>query len=295
MTIRQVTTLGDMRAECAQWRREGLRIALVPTMGNLHAGHVELVHQALQWAPRVIVSLFVNPMQFGPAEDYASYPRTLDADLDKLNAAGVQVVFTPNVAEMYTREAWEATRIEVPGISDILCGAYRPGHFAGVATVVAKLFNITAPDIAFFGEKDFQQLLIIKQMVRELAMPVEIHSVPTVREPSGLALSSRNGFLTSKERELAPSLYRTLAGIRSRIIAGDRNYSELEAEAQKKLQLMGFDPQYVSVRRARDLGVPIDATDCELVVLAAAYLGKTRLIDNVPVDNVPVENLPVRP
>lgn len=290
-----ITTLVDMRAESALWRRDDQRIALVPTMGNLHAGHVELVRQALQWAPRVIVSIFVNPMQFGPAEDYANYPRTLDADLNKLTASGAHAVFTPNVAEMVTREAWETTRIEVPGLSNILCGAYRPGHFVGVATVVAKLFNITAPDLAFFGEKDFQQLLVIKRMVRELAMPVEIHGVPTVREPSGLALSSRNGFLTPKERELAPLLYQTLAGIRSRIMAGERNFSELEADAQKKLQLAGFDPQYVSVRRARDLGVPVDAADVELVVLAAAYLGKTRLIDNVPVDNATVENVPVRP
>lgn len=298
--MRQITTLVDMRAESTRWHRDDLRIALVPTMGNLHAGHVELVRQALQWVPRVIVSIFVNPMQFGPAEDYASYPRTLDADLNKLTAAGVHVVFTPNVAEMVAREACETTRIEVPGLSNILCGAYRPGHFAGVATVVAKLFNITAPDLAFFGEKDFQQLLVVKRMVQELAMPVEIHGVPTVREPSGLALSSRNGFLTPKERELAPMLYRTLAGIRSRIMAGERNFSELETDAQKKLQLAGFNPQYVSVRRARDLGVPVSAEDSGLVVLAAAYLGKTRLIDNVPVDNVSgdnatVENVPVRP
>lgn len=278
-----INSIAEMRAESAQWRQSGQRIALVPTMGNLHAGHIELVRVALQSASRVIVSIFVNPMQFGPAEDYARYPRTLDADLAMLNAAGAHVVFTPSAGEMYPREAWYATRIEVPGLSDILCGAFRPGHFVGVATVVAKLFNITEPDLAFFGEKDFQQLLVVKRMVRELAMPVEVRGVPTQREPNGLALSSRNGFLSPEERKVAPLLYQTLDGVRLRLLAGERNFIGLEAEAQKQLQAAGFNPQYVSVRRALDLAVPISAADTELVVLAAAYLGKTRLIDNIRV------------
>lgn len=281
-----INTIAEMRAESAQWRQSGQRIALVPTMGNLHAGHIELVRVALQSASRVIVSTFVNPMQFGPAEDYARYPRTLDADLAMLTAAGAHVVFTPSAGEMYPREAWDATRIEVPGLSDILCGAFRPGHFVGVATVVAKLFNITQPDLAFFGEKDFQQLLVVKRMVRELAMPVEVRGVPTQREPNGLALSSRNGFLSPEERKVAPLLYQTLDGVRLRLLAGERNFIGLEAEAQKQLQAAGFNPQYVSVRRALDLAVPASAADTELVVLAAAYLGKTRLIDNIRVGQI---------
>lgn len=278
----QITTVAELRNQTAMWRQNGERIAFVPTMGNLHAGHIELVRAALQSAERVVVSIFVNPLQFGPQEDFSRYPRTLIADVDQLTEAGAHLAFLPSVEQMYP-ESWQGvTRIEVPGISDTLCGAYRPGHFSGVATVVAKLFNMAGPDYAFFGEKDLQQLRVIQRMVRDLAMPIEVRGVATVREPGGLALSSRNGYLTAAERKQASSLYRTLVGIRDEIISGNRDFTALEAWAMGELRLEGFAPQYVSVRRASDLALPGNG-ELDLVVFGAAHLGKTRLIDNVPV------------
>lgn len=278
----QITTVAELRNQIAIWRQSGARIAFVPTMGNLHEGHIELVRTALQSASRVVVSIFVNPLQFGPQEDFARYPRTLIADLNQLTEAGAHLAFMPPVEQMYP-ESWQGvTRIEVPGISDMLCGAHRPGHFSGVATVVAKLFNMVGPDYAFFGEKDFQQLRVIQRMVRDLAMPIDVRGVATVREPSGLALSSRNGYLTASERKQAPSLYRTLTCIRDKILSGDRDFVTLEAWGMAELRQEGFSPQYVSIRRASDLALPGDG-EKDAVVFGAAYLGKTRLIDNVRV------------
>lgn len=278
----QITTVAELRNQTTMWRQNGERIAFVPTMGNLHAGHIELVRAALQSAERVVVSIFVNPLQFGPQEDFARYPRTLTADVDQLTEVGSHLAFLPSVEQMYP-ESWQGvTRIEVPGISDTLCGAYRPGHFSGVATVVAKLFNMVGPDYAFFGEKDLQQLRVIQRMVRDLAMPIEVRGVATVREPGGLALSSRNGYLTAAERKQASSLYRTLVGVRDEIISGNRDFTALEAWAMGELRREGFAPQYVSVRRASDLALPSNS-ELDLVVFGAAHIGKTRLIDNVPV------------
>lgn len=278
----QITTVAELRNQIAIWRQSGARIAFVPTMGNLHEGHIELVRTALQSASRVVVSIFVNPLQFGPQEDFARYPRTLIADLNQLTEAGAHLAFMPPVEQMYP-ESWQGvTRIEVPGISDMLCGAHRPGHFSGVATVVAKLFNMVGPDYAFFGEKDFQQLRVIQRMVRDLAMPIDVRGVATVREPSGLALSSRNGYLSASERNQAPSLYRTLACIRDKILCGDRDFAALEAWAMGALRQEGFAPQYISVRRASDLASPGDG-ETDLIVFGAAHIGKTRLIDNLRV------------
>ena len=278
----QITTVAELRDQIASWRQTGTRIAFVPTMGNLHAGHIELVRKALQSASRVVVSIFVNPLQFGPQEDFAQYPRTLPEDMNQLTEAGAHLAFVPSVEQIYP-ESWQTgTRIEVPGISDTLCGAYRPGHFSGVATVVAKLFNMVGPDYAFFGEKDFQQLRVIQRMVRDLAMPIDVRGVATVREPSGLALSSRNGYLTASERKQAPSLYRTLACIRDKILLGNRDFAALEAWAVGVLRQEGFSPQYVSVRCASDLAPPGEG-EIDVIVFGAAYLGKTRLIDNVRV------------
>lgn len=276
-----VGQLSDLRTQVHTWRAAGERVGLVPTMGNLHAGHITLVREALRLAPRVVVSIFVNPLQFGPTEDLAAYPRTPGQDQDRLAAAGCHLLFAPTVATMYPDGQETQTRVEVPGISDILCGASRPGHFVGVATVVCKLFNMVQPDLALFGEKDFQQLLVIRRMVTDLAIPVEVIGVPTVREPDGLAMSSRNGYLSAGERAQAPGLYRALGAAARQLVAG-RPVPEVEAGAADTIRGAGLRPDYVSVRRATDLGEPV-ATDRELVILAAAWLGRTRLIDNLRV------------
>lgn len=268
----------DLRELIKAWRTAGETIAFVPTMGNLHAGHLQLVTRAKAVANRVVVSIFVNPTQFGVGEDFETYPRTEKEDQEKLIAEGVDVLFLPSVDDIYMSDA--RTTVTVAEVSEWYCGASRPGHFAGVATVVCKLFNIVQPDIALFGLKDFQQFTIIKIMVRDLNIPVEIIGVDTVREPSGLAMSSRNGYLTAHEKQIASELYRVLCVTRDAILEGACNYTEVENQAFAALQEVGFKPDYISVCRSRDL-TKAAPEDSDLVLLAAARLGKTRLIDNI--------------
>ena len=279
MSMELVEQIPTLRARVATWRRADQRVAFVPTMGNLHAGHLALVREALRLADRVVVSIFVNPLQFGPTEDFGAYPRTLEQDCALLEAAGTHLLFAPPVAAVYPRGQAGQTRVEVPGISDILCGASRPGHFVGVATVVCKLFNMVQPDLAIFGEKDFQQLLVIRLMTQDLSLPVTIQGLATVREPDGLAMSSRNGYLTREERARAPALYQTLLRAGERLRAGVA-IAEVERLAAEEIAAAGLGPDYCSVRRAGDLA-PAGSEDRELVVLAAARLGRARLIDNL--------------
>ena len=278
--MKSLTTVNDLRALRSEWNKQGKIVGFVPTMGNLHDGHIKLVHAAKAKCDVVVVSIFVNPMQFGKNEDLDNYPRTLDADKAKLEAAGVAAVFLPSVAEMYPRGLEQQTFVEVPGISEILCGASRPGHFRGVATIVCKLFNMVAPDIAFFGEKDFQQLQVIRLMARDLSMNLDIVGVPTEREASGLAMSSRNGYLTDGERELAPQLYKLLSEMKSSILAGDNDYAALTEAFVGKINLAGFKTDYLAVKDATDLS-EANAETTSLVILVAAYMGTTRLIDNI--------------
>ena len=258
----------------------GERIAFVPTMGNLHAGHASLLAAAHHHGRRVVASVFVNPLQFGPNEDYAAYPRTPVEDAALLESQGVDALLLPEVEEMYPRGTETSTVVEVPGISDILCGAYRPGHFRGVATVVVKLLNLVQPDVAIFGEKDYQQLTIIRRAVEDLCLPVRIVGAPTVRADDGLALSSRNRYLDDDERAIAPELYRALDRARRRLTSGDTNLASIEAEGLASLSAAGFRPDYFEVRTAGTLERP-KGRDVDLVVLTAARLRRARLIDNV--------------
>ncbi len=272
----------ELRAELADWRQAGEHVALVPTMGNLHAGHVELVAAAREHAERVVVSVFVNPTQFGAGEDFEDYPRTLERDTRRLKKATADILFTPSVETMYPFGIEQATRVVVPYLADQFCGASRPGHFAGVTTVVARLFALVQPDTAVFGQKDYQQQLIVRRMVEDLSLPISIITVPTVREDDGLALSSRNGYLTDTERQRAPALYAALAAIGAELQAGKRDFAALEEQGLAALAAAGFEPEYLAVRRALDLSVP--DRDCdEIVVMAAVRVGKARLIDNVVV------------
>lgn len=275
----EIATNARLRAEVTALRAQGKRIAFVPTMGNLHAGHRRLVEEARRRADAVVVSSYVNPLQFGPQEDFASYPRTPAEDRALLAHAGVDLLYAPDEREIYPRGRALQTQVEVPRLGDILCGAFRPGHFRGVATVVARLFNLVAPDVAVFGKKDYQQLLIIRLMVADLGLPIEIADVDIVRETDGLALSSRNNYLSTKERRAAPVLYATLKRVRERIQEGAPR-TTVEQAAVTELQATGFRPDYVSVRRANDLSEP-GPDDRALIVLAAARLGRTRLIDNL--------------
>ena len=276
--MRIVNTVIELREVIKTWRSKGESVAFVPTMGNLHAGHLQLVSMAKKKADRVVVSIFVNPTQFGAGEDFETYPRTEREDREKLEAENADLLFQPAVADIYSPDA--KTVVTVTGLSDVYCGASRPGHFSGVATVVCKLFNIVQPDIALFGLKDFQQLTVIKTMVRDLNIPVEIAGVDTVREASGLAMSSRNGYLTEDEKKVAPKLYHSLCAARNAILAGDQTYANIEQRALQFLQQAGFQPDYFSVCRSRDL-TKATAEDVDLVLLTAAKLGKTRLIDNI--------------
>jgi len=275
-----VTTIAAVRERVAAWRGRGERVAFVPTMGNLHAGHISLIELARRHGERFVASIFVNPMQFGPNEDFNHYPRTPDRDARMLEEAGCDLMFQPDVGEMYPSSPQIATRVEVPGLSDILCGEFRPGHFAGVATVVAKLFSIVQPDVAVFGEKDFQQLTVIRRMVVDLCLPVRIVGAPTMREADGLAMSSRNQYLEPAERERAPLIHAALQRVVPRIAAGDADLAALEREGAESLARAGFRVDYFSVRRAEDLLAP-GPGDRDLVVLAAARLGRARLIDNL--------------
>jgi len=277
-----VTTVTAVREHVRRWRSEGRRVAFVPTMGNLHAGHVSLIDTARSHGDRFVASIFVNPMQFGPNEDYAQYPRTPTQDARMLTEAGCNLMFMPDVAAIYPNGSERATRVDVPSLSRILDGEFRPGHFEGVSTIVAALFHIVEPDVAVFGEKDFQQLTIIRRMVADLCMPVEIVGAPTVRDTDGLAMSSRNQYLTPAERQTAPIIYQTLQAAAKRLQAGDTEFSSIENTGVATLQRAGMKPDYFSIRRAQDLGAPASDTR-HLVVLTAARLGKARLIDNIQI------------
>lgn len=275
-----VSTGSQLHEQLRRWREPGLSVAFVPTMGNLHDGHLQLVRHARSVAGRVVVSIFVNPMQFGPHEDYANYPSTLDADQAALMEVDADLLFLPPVGEIYPQGTGVTTVVEVPGLNAILEGGHRPTHFNGVTTVVAKLFNLVQPDIAVFGEKDYQQLLLIRRMVADLCMPVRIDSVATVREADGLAMSSRNSYLTGADRAIAPQLYQTLLDVKAIVERGECDYAGVEQAAQQQLSEAGFQPDYVSVRRQGDLAVP-GPGDSALIVLAAAVVGRARLIDNI--------------
>jgi pantoate--beta-alanine ligase len=275
-----VKSVRDVRAAVARARSEGKRIALVPTMGNLHSGHVALVTKAAQRADFVVASIFVNPLQFGPNEDLASYPRTLAADQEKLLQAGCHLLFTPSVEEMYPHGMADQTLVRVPVVSEGLCGGSRPGHFDGVSTVVSKLFNMVQPDIAVFGQKDFQQLAVVNALVRDLNMPIQIIGEPTVRAADGLALSSRNGYLNESQRAAAPTLYQVIKGIAEAVRNGEHNLEQLLSNAKRDLETVGFRPDYLEIRQAVTLR-PATPEDDDLVILGAAYLGTTRLIDNL--------------
>ncbi|MGH8492820.1 MAG: pantoate--beta-alanine ligase [Moraxellaceae bacterium] len=273
------TTIAGLRAALKAARKTGKSIALVPTMGNLHTGHITLVKKAKQRADIVVVSIFVNPTQFGVNEDFDKYPRTLGADSALLAEAQCDLVFAPEVREMYPDGRSQNTSVSVSGITEVLCGKSRPGHFTGVATVVSKLFNIVQPDMALFGEKDYQQLAVIRRFSRELCFPIEIVGVPTIRAEDGLALSSRNGFLSADERKLAPQIYQTLSNLRGAIENGQRDYAMLAAAGNGHLEKCGFTPDYLEIRR-QDLD-SAGPDDKALVILVAAKLGSTRLIDNL--------------
>lgn len=275
------STIASLRADLAEVRRDRGRIVFVPTMGNLHEGHVALMRQAGQHGDCVVASIFVNRLQFRPGEDFNKYPRTMAADCEKLAAIGVGHLFAPEEAELYPEPQHYFVN-PPPEHASILEGEYRPGHFRGVATVVMKLFGIVQPDAALFGKKDFQQLLVLSAMVREFALPIDIIFCETVRAPDGLALSSRNGYLSAAEREAAPQLHSVLKKVVSVLATGRRDYAEIESDAMSELQILGWLPEYVAVRRKVDLQSPT-AKDAALVVLAAAYLGGTRLIDNLEV------------
>jgi pantoate--beta-alanine ligase len=270
----------ELRERVSHWRRKGERIAFVPTMGNLHAGHGSLVSRASQLAEHVIVSIFVNPLQFGPNEDFAAYPRTPEDDKNLLRSLQAELLFAPEVQDIYPQGQEATARVHVPGLEDILCGAFRPGHFMGVATVVTKLLNLVQPDVALFGEKDFQQLMIIRRAATDLCMPVEIVGVPTTREADGLAMSSRNRYLLPEQRAVAPKIFEALERARVAVESGSTDYSGLEKAGGDALVQAGFRPDYFAIRDAHTLQLP-DGVSKDLVILTAARIGRARLIDNV--------------
>ncbi len=279
--MKTLTTINEIRAALAEERRGGRSISFVPTLGNLHDGHMALVRAGRKATDCVVVSIFVNPMQFGQNEDLDAYPRTLEQDHEKLINEGVKYLFAPTVREMYPHGV--NTQITIPVLSSILCGASRPGHFSGVATICSKLFNIVQPDIAIFGEKDYQQLTIIRHMVNDLCIPVKILGVATGRAEDGLALSSRNQYLSDDERAAAPTLYAALTEARDKILAGERNYYAIEQAAIKRVDAAGFRADYFQVM-SRDYLKNPTPVDLNLVIVTAAQLGKARLIDNVQID-----------
>ena len=277
--MRIVGDLSELRAQVAEWKRSGQRIGFVPTMGNLHAGHFSLVLGAREHAARVVASVFVNPTQFGPNEDFDRYPRTPDADAIGLQAAGCDLLWMPSVATMYPHGPEATVQVRVPVVTEVLEGAHRPGHFDGVATVVARLFNQVQPDVAVFGRKDYQQLAVIRYLVGDLAIPVDVIGADTMREGDGLAMSSRNQYLTAEQRPVAAHLHRALESLRSAVTRGER-LADAETGARASLEHAGFCVDYVAIRR-RDLTPPPPDAIGPLVVLAAARLGSTRLIDNI--------------
>ena len=274
-------TISALRNEINLWRQQGLKIAFVPTMGNLHQGHIALVEKAKMLADKVVASIFVNPMQFGANEDIGSYPRTMAADQEKLKAAGCDLLFTPTPAIIYPKGLDKQSYVEVPNVSDGYCGESRPGHFRGVATVVCKLFNIVQPNIACFGLKDYQQVQVIQTMVEDLSMPIEIIAVETVREASGLALSSRNNYLTPEEKQTAPALSQNIQWL-AKAIQSDSDFIGLAKQAASYIDNAGMKTDYIHICHARTLQ-PASEDDKELVILAAAHCGKARLIDNLQV------------
>lgn len=276
-----VTHISELRSLVNSHRQAGRRIAVVPTMGNLHSGHIHLVNEARRYGDIVVCTIFVNPMQFGKNEDLDAYPRTLAQDMQKLDAAGCAILFAPPVSDIYPDGLEQQTVVSVPKVSEYHCGASRPGHFDGVATVVSKLFNLVQPDTALFGLKDYQQFMVITRMVADLCFPIKLVGVETQRESSGLALSSRNGYLTPDEKHRAAVLYQTLLESSNRLQAG-ASIDSVESMARVQLEQAGFRPDYYSVCDARTLE-PAQPHDSDLVILAAAWMGKTRLIDNLRV------------
>ena len=276
----EVSTSEALREQLVDWRHSGEHIALVPTMGNLHDGHLSLVSLAREHAERVVVSIFVNPTQFGEDDDFDRYPRTLERDRRRLKTVNADLLFVPDVETMYPFGIDNATSVTVPVITAEFCGVFRPGHFDGVTSVVSRLFSLVQPDVAIFGQKDFQQQLVIRRLVDDLQLPIQIVSGATQREADGLALSSRNQYLSDEQRAIAPVLYSVLQGTGNDLQAGKRNYEELEQQAMDALRDAGFDPEYVGIRRAENLEPP-DRDNDEIVILAAARLGTARLIDNI--------------
>lgn len=275
-------SIASLRQQIIAWRKAGETVAFVPTMGNLHAGHFKLVDAARTLADRVICSIFVNPMQFGQNEDLDNYPRTMDADIAGLISHNSDALFIPTPAMIYPHGLAAQSYIEVPLLGDLHCGASRAGHFRGVSTIVGKLFNLVQPDVACFGQKDYQQLAIIRQMVADLSFPIQIIGVPTARADDGLALSSRNGYLTAAQRQQAPALYQILQQLKAAIVAGNHQYRELEQHAKAQLSAAGFVPDYLNISNQQSLALATDATEPK-VILAAARLGNTRLIDNLEI------------
>ncbi|MDX1507396.1 MAG: pantoate--beta-alanine ligase [Woeseiaceae bacterium] len=278
--MQAITNKDELRELVAGWRANGEHVALVPTMGNLHPGHVSLVEFARRHAERIVVTVYVNPTQFGEDEDFDEYPRTLDKDTLRLKQVKADVLFVPDDATVYPFGHDCATIVSVPGLTENFCGASRPGHFDGVTTVVARLFALVQPDVAIFGQKDYQQQLVIRYMTEDLTLPIRIVMAPTVRDKDGLAMSSRNQYLSDEQRKTAPLLFATLSDIGERLEGGESDYAALEKEATQTLSKAGFEVDYVAIRRSEDLAQPDREFD-ELVVLAAAQLGKARLIDNI--------------
>lgn len=278
--MQEISTTEALREQLSDWRHAGDHIALVPTMGNLHDGHLSLVTLARKHAERVVVSVFVNPTQFGEGEDYDEYPRSLERDKRQLKRLNADLLFVPDVETMYPFGIDSATSVTVPVLTEEFCGSFRPGHFDGVTTVVSRLFSLVQPDVAVFGQKDFQQQLVIRHLVEDLSLQIEVVCGPTQREQDGLALSSRNQYLDDDQRAIAPQLFAILARVAKDLESGKRNYDELEQRSVSELAQLGFAADYVSIRRAENLAIP-DREHDELVILAAARLGDTRLIDNV--------------
>jgi len=276
-------TISSLRNEIKLWREQGQSIAFVPTMGHLHAGHIALVNAAREECDKVVVSIFINPLQFNEASDFAAYPKTLEQDQLKLTTAQADMLYLPDAGEMYPLSQQSISKVMVPEIGSELEGAFRPGHFDGVSTVVLKLFNQVIPDVALFGEKDFQQLLLVKKMVKDLDVPVEIKSVKTQREADGLAMSSRNSRLTVAQRAIAPELFSVLNKLAEQLKNGEADIKTLEEQAAKRLQKAGLEPEYISVRNAHNLSPAANDTQ-HRVVLGAARLGEIRLIDNLSID-----------
>jgi pantoate--beta-alanine ligase len=279
--MKTVNNINELRQQINEWRQQGLKIAFVPTMGNLHQGHISLVDEAHKHADKIVASIFVNPMQFGANEDIDKYPRTLEADQEKLVAAGTDLLFTPTPQIIYPKGLDKQSFVEVPNVSEGYCGESRPGHFRGVATVVCKLFNLVQPDVACFGLKDYQQVQVIQTMVEDLSMPIEIVPVPTVREESGLALSSRNGYLSDEEKKIAPALYQNMQWL-AESIQTSTDFIGLARQAAKFIDNAGMKTDYIHICHARTLQ-PASEDDKDLVILAAAHCGSARLIDNLQI------------